>query len=389
MLQYSVFCGKGGSAFAAIPAEPVRMNKVALYNLSMKELSDLFASWGEPAYHATQLWRWLYRSGATSFDSMTDLPSPLRQKLVGKASLRLLSAARQEDSPDSRTTKVLFKLRDGDTIESVSMRQRTGGDGVRNTICVSTQAGCLIGCPFCATGQQGFRRNLSAGEIVEQVMFFAKLSPPRPITNVVFMGMGEPFMNYDATIKAIHILNSAPGFNLGARHMTISTSGVVPGIKALAKEGIQVGLAISLHAPDDALRNSLVPVNRKYPLQELMSACRDYYGVTGRRVTFEYTMFRGINDSARFSLQLARLLRGTNSHVNLIPANHTPGNYPPSPKDRIKQFCEDLRRHGITATIRHSQGSEIQAGCGQLRGCTNEAENSSWSGDSLEPVDQG
>lgn len=364
------------------------MNKVALYNLSVKELADLLASWGEPPYHATQLWRWLYRSSASSFEAMTDLPLPLRQKLAGKASLLLLKAVQEEESRDGKTSKVLFKLREGDTIESVSMRQHTRGEVLRHTICVSTQAGCPIGCLFCATGQQGFRRNLSAGEIVEQVMFFARLSAERPVTNVVFMGMGEPLLNYDATIKAIHILNSALGFNLGARHMTISTAGVVPGIKALAKEGIQVGLAISLHAPGDTLRNSLVPLNRKYPLQELMSACRDYYGVTGRRVTFEYTMFRGINDSSRFALQLARLLRGTNSHVNLIPANQTPGGYPPSPKELIKEFCEELRRHGITATIRHSQGSEIQAGCGQLRGRGFDVDPSNWSGDSPETVDQ-
>ncbi|MDO8472457.1 MAG: 23S rRNA (adenine(2503)-C(2))-methyltransferase RlmN [Dehalococcoidia bacterium] len=343
------------------------MNKVALYNLNFSELSDLLKSWGAPSYHADQLWKWLYRPGVGSFDAMTDLPLQLRARLADKTSLNMLTPVQEEVSRDGETTKVLFRLRDGDTIESVSMRQPSG-DGERHTVCVSTQAGCPIRCPFCATGQQGFRRDLSAGELVEQVVFFAKSMPDRPVTNVVFMGMGEPLINYNATIKAIHVLNSPQGFKLGARHMTISTAGMVPGIKALAKEEVQVGLAISLHASNDRLRDSLVPLNRRYPLKELISACRDYFNATGRRVTFEYTLFQGINDSSRLAVQLAKLIKGTNSHVNLIPANPTPGGFPPSPRDRIIGFCEELKRNGIGATIRRSQGSEIQAGCGQLRG---------------------
>ncbi|HLC23900.1 MAG TPA: 23S rRNA (adenine(2503)-C(2))-methyltransferase RlmN [Dehalococcoidia bacterium] len=341
------------------------MSKTILINLSLNELADLIESWGEPAFHAAQVWRWLYRSHAESFEAMSDLPLRLREMLSEKTSLGALTPVSEVASANGQTIKVLFRLADGETIEAVSMQQA----GKRHTVCVSNQAGCPIHCSFCATGQQGFRRNLNAGEIVEQVIFFSRRMPDRPVTNVVFMGMGEPLVNYPATVKAIRILNSPHGFNLGARHMTLSTAGFIPGIKRLTREDLQVGLAVSLHAPTDSLRGTLVPLNRRYPLAELIAACRDFFAATGRRVTFEYVLFAGINDSSRHAVQLAKLLAGMNCHVNLIPANLTPGSsFLLCPRERIKAFQGELSRRGVPATIRRSLGADIQAGCGQLRG---------------------
>ncbi|MBI2958158.1 MAG: 23S rRNA (adenine(2503)-C(2))-methyltransferase RlmN [Chloroflexi bacterium] len=339
---------------------------MALADLSLDELSALFKAWGEPQFHAVQVWRWLHLSSVTSFDEMSDLPARIRQELAENSVLNSLLPVHVQSSVDRETEKVLFRLRDGKNIEAVSMRQprRRGG---RHTVCVSTQAGCPVGCAFCATGQQGFRRNLSAGEIVEQVLFFARKSPESPVSNVVFMGMGEPLLNYEATVKAIRILNAPQGRNLGARHITVSTAGVVPGIKRLSGEGMQVGLAISLHAPNDSLRQSLVPLGRKYPLRALIAAARDYFASTGRRVSFEYTLFNGINDSVSLAAQLARLLAGMNCHVNLIPANRNADSTFRAPsRDRVAAFRDELIRRGVTTTLRRSLGGDIQAGCGQL-----------------------
>ncbi len=340
------------------------MNKTSLSNLSLDELTDLLKSWGVPPFRATQVWRWMYHSGAESFEAMSDLPVALRQRLAERTTLSTLVSVDEIKSRSGETTKVLFRLTDAETVEAVDMMQAE-----HHTVCVSTQVGCPVACPFCATGRQIFKRNMGAGEIVEQVTFFARSAPERPVTNVVFMGMGEPLINYNATVKAVRTLNSPQGFNLGARHMTISTAGLVPGIKRLAKEGLQIGLAVSLHAPTNALRNSLVPLNVRYPVEELIGACRDYYAFTGRRVTFEYALFRGINDSLRQASQLAKLLAGTNSHVNIIPANKTHGSpFQPTPLQQVKAFREELEHSGIAATVRRSLGSDIQAGCGQLKG---------------------
>jgi 23S rRNA (adenine2503-C2)-methyltransferase len=245
----------------------------------------------------------------------------------------------------------------------------------RYTVCVSTQVGCPIGCPFCATGQQGFERNLTSGEIIDQVLYFARWLQDRSngregerIDNIVFMGMGEPLANYNALRQAIEMLNSPDGFGLSARSMTISTSGLVPGIKRLAGEKLQVGLAISLHAPDDKLRNQLVPINKKYPLAELMPACREYFAKTGRRVSFEYALFDGVNDSLSQAQALADLLQGMNCHVNIISANNTANQtLRPSPRRNVLAFQQELKNRGITCTLRQSRGQDIDAGCGQLR----------------------
>ncbi|MBI2854019.1 MAG: 23S rRNA (adenine(2503)-C(2))-methyltransferase RlmN [Chloroflexi bacterium] len=344
------------------------MNKVPLYNLARGEMRAMVESWCEPGFHADQIWRWLYCSYASSFDEMSDLPLRLRKRLGEQTKIQTLNPVKELTSTDRKTRKILFQLYDGREIESVSMLQGRAGEGVRHTICVSAMAGCPIGCPFCATGQEGFERVLSAGEIVEQVMYFARVLREHPVANIVFMGMGEPLANYDATLKAIRTLNSPDGLNIGARHMTVSTSGLVPGIKRLAREGLQVGLAVSLHAPDDSLRSRLVPLNKRYPLKELLAACSDFFAATGRRVTFEYTLFQGVNDSPDQARQLAGLVRGMNCHINLIPANQTDSSaFRPSPVRNVVRFQHELQRHKVNATIRRSAGADIHAGCGQLR----------------------
>jgi len=256
---------------------------------------------------------------------------------------------------------------------------------------VSTQVGCAIGCPFCASGQQGFERNLTPGEIIDQVLYFARTlrdhdrqagsnskSTASSITNLVFMGMGEPLANYDALWQAIEVLNSPQGFGLGARNMVISTVGLLPQIRRLSQEKLQVGLAVSLHASDNILRDRLVPINRKYPLEQLIPACREYVETTGRRITFEYILFDRINDSLDNACSLARLLRGVKCHVNLIPANRTDNrNYSPPSSDVVLAFEKELRRMGINCTLRRSRGVDVDAGCGQLRSASCKARSSS------------
>jgi len=321
----------------------------------------MLTSWGEPSYRADQLWCWLYRSFVTDFKVMTDLPKEIREKLAERAYIKSLEPLEEVASEDGSTFKVLFSLWDGQTIESVLMLYNR-----RRTVCVSTQVGCPIGCPFCATGKMGFVRNLTPGEIVEQVLYFCRKSRKR-ITNVVLMGMGEPFLNYEATWQAIEALNDPRGFNLGARKITISTVGIVPGIERLSRERLQVGLAVSLHAPNDEIRGELVPINSRYPIENLMKACREYVERTGRRITFEYALMDGVNDSVWQARQLAKLLRGLLCHINLIPLNPVEGSpFRPSPKRKVLAFQEELNKRGIPTTLRVRRGVEIQAGCGQL-----------------------
>ncbi|MFA5604668.1 MAG: 23S rRNA (adenine(2503)-C(2))-methyltransferase RlmN [Dehalococcoidales bacterium] len=335
--------------------------------LSLRE--ELLAI-GEPPFRAKQIQHWIYQKLAASFDEMSDLPLSLRSVLNDK--LRLCTLSPRGDMVSyGDTIKTLFKLADGKTIESTLMHYPAESGKERNTVCVSTQVGCPVGCPFCATGQQGFERNLTAGEIIDQVLYFArhlKGFGEDKITNIVFMGMGEPLANYESLLQAIESLNSADMFGLSARNMTISTAGLVPQINRLSGEKLQVGLAISLHAADDALRNRLVPVNKKYPLKELMVACRNYFDATGRRITFEYALFAGINDSLSHARLLAHLLHGFNCHVNLIPSNNTANSDYRAPATEVVQsFKQELERLGINATIRQSRGQDINAGCGQLR----------------------
>ena len=339
--------------------------QVALLDLTHSELQGLVLSLGEPAYRADQLYGWLYKSLASRFDDMLNLPQSFRQRLEESAELRLLTPLEEVSSASGLARKVLFSLRDGETVESVLLLYDR-----RQSVCVSTQVGCTVGCPFCATGQSGFVRNLSPGEITEQALFFARQlrEHEQEVTNVVFMGMGEPFLNYDTTWQAVETLNDPRGFNLGARRMTISTAGVVPGIDRLGGEPLQVGLAISLHAPTDRLRRKLVPISRRYPLSELMAACDGYVKRTGRRVTFEYALIQGINDSLEQARLLADLLSGLLCHVNLIPLNPTADpSWQPSSPGQVSAFHEELRGMGINSTVRLRRGMSIEAGCGQLR----------------------
>jgi len=349
-------------------------------DLTLPQLRELVAGLGEPPYRARQFQRWLYQGLVFSCDEMTDLPKPLRHRLAQEARLHSLTPVCEVAGSDG-TVKVLLALADGKTVESTLMSYPKTGGGPRYTICLSTQVGCPIACPFCATGQQGFERNLTPGEIIDQVLYFARRlrdqgteagsdSGPlaSPITNLVFMGMGEPLANYDAVWQAVEMLNSPQGFGLGARHMVISTAGLVPQIKRLSQEGLQVGLAISLHAPDNKLRDRLVPINKRYPLEELIAACREYFERTGRRPTFEYVLFEGVNDSVSHAHSLARLLKGLNCHVNLIPANHTADrDFRPPQREVILAFEQELNRHHIPCTLRQARGLDIDAGCGQLR----------------------
>ena len=357
---------------------------IDLLNLTKTQERELFESWGEPAYRAAQVDHWVYRDPfATSFDAMTDLPRTLREQLTQTARIQLLPLVVETSSADGLTRKALLRLDDGKTIETVLMLypdapgspeldepHDVSSDFKRRTICVSTQVGCPIGCPFCATGQAGYIRNLTPSEIVAQVLHYARLNSP--ITNIVVMGMGEPFIKFDVTWQAIEALTDPARFGMGARRITISTSGEIPGIERLARESLQINLAVSLHAPDDDLRDVLVPLNRKYPLRELMRAVRAYVEHTRRRVTFEYALMDGVNDQPEQARSLAKKLHGLLCHVNLIPLNPTAESpYGRTPYERVKAFEAILRGAGIPSTLRVEKGIEIAAGCGQLRQTAN------------------
>jgi 23S rRNA (adenine2503-C2)-methyltransferase len=337
--------------------------------LSYAALHAQMAAWGEQSYRTRQLWEWLYVHLATAYDEMTNLPGALRERLARLYELNPLTPVDEQRSSDGLTVKTLFELHDGARIESVGMAYDR-----RWTVCVSTQVGCAVGCSFCVTGQGGFVRHLETGEIVEQALYYARAlrAEGRSVSNIVLMGMGEPLLNYDRVWQAIEIWNDHRGFDLGARRMTLSTAGVVPGILRLAGERLQVGLAVSLHAAEDKLRDQLVPLNRRYPLAELMAACHAYVERTRRRITIEYALIDGVNDGLDQPRQLARLLQGLDCHVNLIPLN--PGSpipagaaYRASPRDRVDAFQRVLTEQGVATTVRLRRGVEIQAGCGQLR----------------------
>ncbi len=348
-----------------------------LSDLTREQLKAELAGLGAPAYRADQIWKWVYSSFAPDIASMSNLPHDLRADLTTRLAFPGLREVTRIASQKGDTQKVLFRLWDGETIESVLMYYQR-----RHTVCVSSQVGCAVGCPFCATGQAGFRRNLSAGEITEQVIFFARalMQEGKRVTHIVLMGMGEPLLNYENVLRAIETWNDEAGFALGARHITLSTAGVVPGIDRLSKESLQIGLSVSLHAADDALRNHLVPLNRRYPLADLLAACQRYVERTNRRVTFEYALIDDLNDSPARAESLAALLAGLLCHVNLIPLNpgslgpkgrrgHSPlrTNYTKSARDRVDRFREILESHNVPVTVRLRRGVDIQAGCGQLR----------------------
>jgi 23S rRNA (adenine2503-C2)-methyltransferase len=342
-----------------------------LYDLDLPALQSLLESWGEPAYRAHQLWEWLYLHLVDSFDQMTNLPKSLRERLASKTTIGAPRVADTVVSEDGETRKDLLQLTDGEAVEAVLMHYER-----RHTACISTQVGCLIGCAFCATGQMGFRRNLTGGEIVAQALHFARLLRPKQdrLSNVVLMGMGEPLLNYDATLAAIHRLTDPQGLNIGQRHITLSTVGIAPGIELLADEAshhggsLQVTLAVSLHAATDQLRDQLIPMNRRYNLDALFKACHYYVQRTGRRGSFEWALIEGVNDTPQQAQALAARLAGISSHVNLIPLNPTTGyDGKPSSKEALDAFTKELDRRLISYTVRLRRGIDIQAGCGQLR----------------------
>jgi 23S rRNA (adenine2503-C2)-methyltransferase len=352
----------------------------ALTELTCNQFEPFIESMGQPGYRAQQLRKWIYENLAFSFEEMTDLPLAFRQRLENTSRLHSLEPVQQAIGKDG-TIKVLFRLADGKTVEAALMYYTGEGRGERRTVCVSTQAGCGIGCPFCATGQQGYERNLTPGEIIDQVLYFARYLKDHSgegkntggktvehVSNVVFMGMGEPLANYEALWQAIETLNTPECFRLGARNMVISTAGLAPQIKRLSKEKLQVGLAVSLHASDNKLRDRLVPINHKYPLEELIQACQEYSLIKGRRLSFEYILFNGINDSAAQARDLAALIRGIKCHVNLIAANVTANpTFRPPPYNKVVAFEEELKQCHVNVTLRERRGQDIDAGCGQLR----------------------
>jgi 23S rRNA (adenine2503-C2)-methyltransferase len=338
--------------------------KELIHDLTFKELEDRLVSMGEPAYRAAQIWTALYKQFIVDVNEISSLPKALRAELTQAFSFQALTPVRSIQSKNGQTTKTLFSLHDGALIETVLMMYND-----RRTICISTQAGCGLGCLFCATGQMGLTRNLTSGEITAQVLYFAKYLAAMDdrVTNVVMMGMGEPFQNYESVMTAVEQLNDPEAYGLGARRITISTVGLVPEIKRFADADTQVNLAISLHSVDDDLRTQMIPINNKYPVASILDACRYYVKKTNRRITFEYALIDGVNDSPDDAAALARHLIGLLCHVNLIPLNPTKQyDRPGSPSERVSAFCNKLESFKIPCTIRLRRGLEIKAGCGQL-----------------------
>jgi 23S rRNA (adenine2503-C2)-methyltransferase len=328
-----------------------------------EKIRTILAAWGEPAYRFRQVYEGATRGLAADYAELTSLPIALRERLAAEAPLRELEVTDQREAGDG-TIKLAFRTSDGFPLEAVVMRHRS-----HRTACLSSQSGCPLACTFCATGAMGLGRNLTEGEIAEQLLVLARIVRDRSlgrIGNVVMMGMGEPFLNYDAVLAACRVMTDPAGHGMGARHVAISTAGWVPGIERLAAEPLQLRLALSLHAPTDELRTSLMPVTKRYPLDRLMAACRDYRTRTGRRVFVEYLLLDGVNDSRREAAQLARLLGTDGFHVNLIAYNPTAAGYRGSPPGRVDEFAAALRRSGVQATYRRSHGADIEAACGQL-----------------------
>lgn len=334
-----------------------------LKGLTLEELREYLFSYNLPSYRADQIYKWLYQKQVCQWEEMTDLPLIFRKffndRGISLGCLSLLSEVTANDG----TVKYLFELDDQKSIESIFLPELD-----RRSVCLSTQVGCGMGCIFCATGQVGAVRNLTTAEIIDQLLRITRLKGVR-ISNVVIMGQGEPLLNYEAVLKAIRIMNDRKGMEIGARHITISTCGIIPGILKLAGESLQINLAVSLHATDDSLRDYLMPINKRYPLRQLLEACRSYINRTGRRITFEYTMIEGINDRPGDLKNLIVALSGLICHVNLIPFNPVPNsNFKRSHPSRTMEFLEALNEAGLETTVRKEKGTALAAACGQLQG---------------------
>lgn len=341
-----------------------------LYGATREALREMARESGEPAYRGDQVFGWLHRNTVSSVEEMTNLPAPFRERLSGY-SVGLPQPRTVQEEPGGRTIKATAELEDQTRIESVCMRYVRTAARDRNTACISSQAGCAMGCAFCATGQQGFFRHLHPGEIVGQVHLLNRLlgerDPDARITNVVYMGMGEPLANLDAVLPSLKILHDPQGLDIGYRRITVSTCGLVPGIQALTREGLPLTLAVSLQAPRNELRDRLMPVNRRYPLEELVPACRAYQDKTGRKITLEYVLLGGLNDHDREARELAGLAAGLHCQVNLIQWNPV-GDTGFGPSGRLEQFRRLLEAGGVEVSVREEMGQSIDAACGQLRG---------------------
>lgn len=337
-------------------------NKININDLLLEELEEYIEKIGEKKFHAKQIYKWLHKIGVTSFDEMTDISKSLREKLKASAYILNMDIIEAQVSKKDGTMKFLIKLQDNCAIESVFMRYNHG-----NTICVSTQVGCKMGCKFCASTKEGFERSLTGSEIEGQIQTVQRYTKER-ISNIVYMGIGEPLDNYDNVIRSIKLINHPMGLNIGARHISLSTCGLVPNIYKLADENIQCTLSISLHATTDEKRKEIMPIANRYSIKEILDACRYYIKVTGRRISFEYALIYGKNDTYEDAMGLAKLLRGMIAHVNLIPVNEIKEKeYKKATEKSIESFMNTLNSCGIVTTVRRELGSDIDAACGQLR----------------------
>jgi len=340
------------------------LDKPFIYDFTLEELQEWAKENGEPVFRAAQIFDWIYVKRVDNFEQMSNLSKELRHKLEEQFQFVTLKEITKYESKDG-TVKFLFGLHDEHAIETVVMKHNYG-----NSVCVTTQVGCRVGCTFCASTLGGLKRNLTAGEIVAQVVQAQKILDTRGerVSSIVIMGTGEPFENYDETMKFLRLMIHEKGLNIGQRHITVSTSGIVPNIYKFADENTQINLAISIHAPNDALRSKLMPVNRRFPFNDVMDSLRYYLAKTGRRITFEYALIGGVNDRPEHAEELADVIKDMLCHVNLIPVNHVPErNYVRTPRNDIFEFQRILERKGINATIRREQGHDIAAACGQLR----------------------
>ena len=332
-----------------------------LKSLKLPELAAIFKELGQPGFRAKQVYTWLHK-GIRSYDEMTNVPKALRDLLAEKYPLYIPKVVRKQESSRDGTIKYLWELADGNCVETVLMRYHYG-----NTVCISTEVGCRMGCAFCASTLGGLVRRLEPQEMLDQVLFTQEDSG-LPVSHIVLMGIGEPLDNMENVLTFLELVNSPDGMNISMRHISLSTCGLVPKIDALAKQKLQISLAISLHGPNNAIRDKIMPVNKAYPIEELLAACRRYYDATGRRIHFEYAMIDGVNDSAANAKELLQRLKGLPAHVNLIPLNHVEESpLKPSSKAQVAAFQKILEDGGVTATVRRTLGGDIDASCGQLR----------------------
>ena len=332
-----------------------------LRSMTIPELAELLKELNQPAFRAKQVFTWLHK-GVRSYEEMTNLPKTLRDILAQDYPLYVPQVIRKQESQKDGTIKYLWELSDGNCVETVLMRYHYG-----NTVCISTEVGCRMGCAFCASTLGGLVRKLEPQEMLEQVLF-TQVDSGLPVSHIVLMGIGEPLDNFENVMRFLELVNSPDGMNISMRHISLSTCGLVPGIDRLAEKKLQLTLSVSLHAPTDEIRNTIMPVNKAYPTEELLAACRRYYDITGRRISFEYAMINGVNDTPEAARTLLKRLKGLPAHMNLIPLNHVEESpLKPSTRQAVEQFQKILEQGGVTATVRRTLGSDIDASCGQLR----------------------